>query len=120
MFESDKLKKEVGERIRALMRMRHLTVTGFARQLVISRQNLYFILEGRQRIRQEMGMQLAQLFDVSMDELYGLAPLPDEINFQVRLRVPQGYDKEKTDLAIKEWKTQLERHLREEDYQKDK
>jgi transcriptional regulator with XRE-family HTH domain len=115
MSGTDKLKKEVGERIRALMKARRLSVTELALQLGISRQNLYFILEGKQRIQQEMGIQLAQYFNVSMDELYGLSPLPDEIDFQVRVRVPQGYDKEKTDLAIKEWTKQLERYLKEED-----
>jgi len=112
------LKKEVGLRIRELLTSRHMTVTELAKRLEISRANLYFILEGRQRLHQELGVKVAQLFDISMDELYGLSPLSDEINFHVRLRVPQGYDREKTDLAIKEWKGRLERHLREEEEDK--
>jgi len=108
------LKKEVGLRIRELLTSRHMTVTELAQRLEISRANLYFILEGRQRLRMELGVKISHLFSVTTDELYGLKPMRGEIKFQVQLRVPQGMKSEDIEQSIREWVGQLEKNLEEE------
>lgn len=80
---------EMGERIQFLMKRRALAAREVARDLEVSPSKFFHIINGRAALKPDLAVALAKYFNITLDELFGRAPMPNEIT--MRTRLPRGY-----------------------------
>jgi transcriptional regulator with XRE-family HTH domain len=83
---------EMGNRIQFLMKRRALASRELARDLEVSPSKFFHIINGRAALKPDLAVALAKYFNITLDELFGRAPMPNEIT--VRTKLPRGYTRE--------------------------
>ena len=76
---------EVAKRIKGFMKGRGITNRQMSRKLGISEAIIYHILNGRSLLRPDLAIQIAEMFGVTLDEIYGRVPLRQELTLHVRM-----------------------------------
>ncbi len=109
MDEKEKIKRELGKRVKFLLRKRHLNQTQAAKLLGVSQTMISQIINGNQHTSLAMAKKLAEILKVTVPELMGLEELPREI--EIVVRVKPGSDEE---VILEEAYTQIRRALEEE------
>ncbi len=83
---------EMGKRIQFLMKRRALASRELARDLKVSPSKFFHIINGRAALKPDLAVALAKYFNITLDELFGRSPMPNEIT--MRTRIPPGYTQE--------------------------
>jgi transcriptional regulator with XRE-family HTH domain len=76
---------EVAKRIKGLLEGRGITNRQLSRKLGITESILYHILNGRSLLRPDLAITIAEMFGVTLDEIYGRVPLTQELTLHVRV-----------------------------------
>jgi transcriptional regulator with XRE-family HTH domain len=106
------INQAVGERIRALMEQKGLTLKEVARQVRFHEMNLNHILRGRADLKPEMALRLSEFLGVSLEEIYAKAPLPVLVPIYLRLR--PGEDREEAIREVEEAVRNLRQRTRKD------